>query len=190
MKETLRAFIAVPIPNAMADFLQQVQVRLTARRINIRWVAAGNIHLTLKFLGDIGPRQVAEVASRMDAAGASATSFALRASGVGVFPNRRRARVLWVGLDGDLERLRVLQQDLESRLAAAGFDRSARAYRAHLTIGRARRPVPAKILAELLEPVQHVASDPFRVDRLVLFRSLLKPTGARYVRLHTAHLTQ
>ena len=156
--------------------------------MNIRWVAAGNIHLTLKFLGDIGQQQVTEVAARMDAAGAAAPSFVLKASGVGVFPNLRRVRIFWVGLDGDLERLRELQQGLESRLAASGFDRSSRAYRAHLTIGRARQQIPAGILGELLEPLQRIASDPFRVDRLVLFKSILKPTGARYVRLHTAHL--
>ncbi len=188
MQETLRAFIAVPIPDAVTEFLQQVQSRLKSQRMNIRWVAPGNIHLTLKFLGDIHPLRVTEITARMDAAALTMRPFSLNACGAGVFPNHRRARVWWVGLDGEIDRLRKLQANLEASLAAVGFDKEDRVFRAHLTIGRTRRRIHAETVGAALAPLQDIASDLFRVDRIMLYQSILKPAGAEYCRLHTAHL--
>lgn len=188
MSKTLRAFIAVPIPETVTVFLQQVQQRLQAQRMNIRWVIARNVHLTLKFLGDIEASRVPAITSQMDAAAATTPSFSLNASGVGVFPNHRRARVWWVGVAGDIDRLHALQSNLEAGLAAGGFGKSSRDFRAHLTIGRTRRRINAKTVDESLGPLKDTASGAFRVDRLVLFQSILKPDGAEYTRLHTSYL--
>lgn len=188
MQKTFRAFVAVPIPDAVAVFLQQVQARLHFPGRNIRWVATENIHLTLKFLGDIDPSRVPAVAAQMDAAAGMTPSFSLKAGGVGVFPNLRHARVLWVGLTGDLQRLKAIQATLESALESLGFGRESRDFHAHLTIGRTRQRIDAKKIGASLEPLKDAASDSFRVDRLVLFKSVLKPAGAEYTLLHTSHL--
>lgn len=188
VQKPLRIFVAVPIPDAVADFLGQVQTRLRSSAMKIRWVATRNIHLTLKFLGEIDPSRIPGIIDQMDVAAGSMASFSLQAQGVGVFPNLRRARVLWVGLTGDLDRLSALQASLESGLESIGFSRESRKYRAHLTIGRARRRVDRQTIGAALEPVKDVASDPFRVDRLVLFKSVLKPAGAVYTQLHASHL--
>lgn len=188
MPKSLRAFIAIPIPEPVTAFMQQIQSQLQARRLDCRWPAAENIHLTLKFLGDIEPTQVIDIADRMDAIATRHPPFWLRTGGVGAFPNLRRARVLWVGLAGDVDRLRHLQTALDSGLAADGFDRASRDFRPHLTVGRSRRRIQANAIEKALASLQDLAADPFRVNQMVLFQSILKPSGAAYKRLHSTRL--
>ncbi|WP_372677583.1 RNA 2',3'-cyclic phosphodiesterase [Desulfosarcina sp.] len=188
MPKTLRAFVAVPIPDAVSRFLMQVQARLPLPRGSIRWVAAKSIHLTLKFLGDIDPSHVPAVAAQMDATAGVTAAFSLTAKGLGVFPDPRQARVLWVGLSGDLDRLNTIQATLDSGLESVGFKRETRGFGAHLTIGRIRRRIDARLIGESVESFKAVASDSFRVDRLMLFKSMLKPSGPEYTLLHMSHL--
>ncbi len=188
MPKTLRAFIAVPIPDAVALFMMQIQARLQLPGMNIRWVAAKNIHLTLKFLGDIDPSRVPAVTAQMDAAAGVTAAFSLKVKGVGGFPDLRHARVLWVGLAGDLDRLKAVQAAIESGLESVGFTRQSRDFGAHLTIGRIRRRIDAQLIGKSVEPLKAVASNFFRVDRLMLFKSILKPDGPEYTLLHTSHL--
>ena len=188
MQQTLRTFVAVPIPDAVALFLEQMQGQLQLPGMNVRWVAVKNIHLTLKFLGNIDPSMVSAVAAHMDASAEMNPSFSLIAKGVGVFPNRRNARVFWVGLAGELDRLKTLQATLESGLESVGFKKESRDFSAHLTIGRTRRRVDAQTIGALLEPLKDESSDSFRVDRLMLFKSVLRSPGAEYTLLHTSHL--
>lgn len=187
-QNTLRAFVAVPIPDAVTHFLAQIQARLRSSQINIRWVKNNNIHLTLKFLGDIDPSRIPLIAAQMNAAASLFPSFSLKAKGVGVFPNRRRARVLWVGLTGDCDRLRAIQANLETGLESIGFAREPRDFYAHLTIGRPRQHIDGQAIGAVLESMKTTTSDPFRVDRLKLYESMLKPAGAVYSVLHTARL--
>lgn len=188
MQKTFRTFIAVPIPDAVVVFLEQIQAQLQSPGMNVRWVATKNIHLTLKFLGDIDPSQVPAIAARMDTAAGATPVFTLQAKGVGVFPNLRRSRVLWVGLTGELDRLSAVQAALESSLESVGFSSASRPFRAHLTIGRSRQRIDAQMLGACLEPLKDVASNRFRVDRLTLVKSRLKPAGAEYTPLHTSPL--
>ena len=127
--------------------------------MNIRWLATPNIHLTLVFLGDIDARRVSAVTAQMDAAAQRSPAFSLVAKGIGVFPNPRYARVVWVGLRGDLDRLKSIQATLESGLESVGFSRESRAFRAHLTIGRIRQRIDASTIKAALDPMQAVASD-------------------------------
>lgn len=188
MPKPLRAFVAVPLPDAVTVFLLQLQARLQLPGRTIRWVAAKNIHLTLKFLGDIDPSQVPAIAAQMDAAAGATAAFSLTAKGLGVFPNLRHARVLWVGLAGERGRLEAIQATLESGLESVGFKREARGFAAHLTIGRIRRHVDAQTIGALVDPLTDEASDGFRVEKLVLFKSILRSSGAEYTQLHTSHL--
>jgi len=189
MQKPLRAFVAISISDAVVVFLRQLQAQIQLPAANIRWVTAGNIHLTLKFLGDIDPSRVAAVAAQMDAAAGMIPPFSLFAKGVGVFPNLRHARVLWVGLAGCIDRLKAIQAALESGLESVGFQREAREFNAHLTIGRIRRRTGARKIAASLDSAKAAVSGSFRVDRLMLFKSILKPNGPEYTLLHTSHLT-
>jgi 2'-5' RNA ligase len=188
MPQSLRVFIAVSMPDPLAFFLRDVQTQLQLSGRDVRWLAVKNIHLTLKFIGAVDPSRVVDVAARMDEAAGQIPPFSLKARGVGVFPNLRHARVLWVGLDGALEPLCEIQATLESGLETIGFSRESRRFHPHLTIGRTRRRIDAQTIGASLEPLKEAVSDSFRVDRLGLFKSTLKPAGAEYSLLHTSRL--
>jgi len=188
MKTTLRLFVAVPIPDPVARFLKDVQSRLAGPEIKIRWIPVKNIHLTLQFLGDVEQAAVASITEQMDVAAGAAQPFSIAAKGVGGFPNLRRLRVLWVGLDGDTQQLTAIQRELASRMETVGFARERRRFHPHLTIGRARQPVDGRRLDQQLPTRAECASEPLRVDRICLFASLLKPGGAEYTCLHTSQL--
>lgn len=188
MPEPLRVFIAVPVPEALVIFLQNIQAQLKSSGMDVRWLAVKNIHLTLKFIGDIERSRVSAIAARMDATAGQFPPFTLEARGVGVFPNRRHARVFWVGLDGELDRLGNVQAALESGLEPVGFSKETRRFHPHLTIGRTRRRIDAPIIGESLDALEEIASDSFRVDRLGLIKSDLKPSGAEYTLLHASPL--
>jgi len=188
MTGTIRAFIAIPIPDAVAGFLQRIQAQLQSPQVKVRWVPVGNIHLTLKFLGDIAASQITAIGAQMDAVAASKPFFRLEARGVGAFPGLRKARVLWVGLTGDVDRLLSLQADLETGLESIGYAKDSRGFQAHLTIGRVGRPGAVQTIGEALASLQDTASEPFQVDRLALYQSVLKPAGAQYSLLHTSYL--
>ncbi len=188
MPASLRAFVAVPIPEAVVDFLHRVRMELESWEMPVRWVAIAGIHLTLKFFGEIAPSQVAAIATRMDAVAAATAPFQLCAQAGGAFPNTRRARVLWVGLGGDLAPLMSMHAALESGLESLGFARETRRFHPHLTIGRSRRPIDPQALGAALEAMRTMASEPFTVDQVALIKSVLTPGGAAYTLLHRSHL--
>jgi len=184
--DTLRTFIAIPVPAPVTALIDRVQSRLKRMEMNVRWVPSGNAHLTLKFLGAIDATRVAGIAEKLDPVAATIRPFSLQAAGVGVFPTVRQARVFWIGLQGDIEPLMRLQRRIDESLALIGFKTDHRPFRAHLTIGRPRRRLSAETVQAALAPLRSVTSDAFPVDRVVLYRSTLNPTGATYTRLHAA----
>jgi len=188
MKKTLRLFIAVPIPDAVARFLTKTRAALQQPGMNVRWVPVENIHLTLKFLGDIDAAGVEPVAGRMNAVAGANPPFSLAARGLGGFPNLRSPRVLWIGVDGDTRRLGTLQHDVESELETLGHKKERRRFHPHLTLGRTRKRLDGRRFGLSDASWAQHASDAFRVDRICMFASVLKPGGAEYTRLHTSYL--
>ncbi len=188
MRTTLRLFIAVPVPQAVAAFLETLRRQWRDPKRNLRWVPTQNIHLTLQFLGDVETTAIASISEQMDAVAAASPPFSLAAKGVGGFPRLRQLRVLWVGLDGETQRLIAIQGALAKRLETVGFARERRRFHPHLTIGRARRPMDGRRLSERLMSSGDLASGPFRVDRICLVASRLTSKGAEYSCVHTSHL--
>jgi 2'-5' RNA ligase len=188
MKKKLRLFIAVPIPDAVTRFLKSTRTALDQAGLNIRWVPVENIHLTLKFLGDMDAARVDAVAERIDAAAGANGPFELIAGGVGGFPNLRSFRVLWVGVDDDTRQLEMLQRDVESELETLGIKKERRRFHPHLTLARTRQRMDGGQFGLLDASRAQHGSEPFRVDRICLFASVLKPGGAEYARLHTSYL--
>lgn len=187
MPSPLRAFVAVEIPAEVLAALEAAQSELR-RRLRARWVRPGSMHLTLKFLGDIPAARVASVAEAVQAAAGGNTGFSLTASGIGVFPSIRRSRVIWAGFSGHTGLLSDLQRSLEERLAALGFPREERPFRAHLTIGRFSEAVDPEQMAEVLNSFDARPFGEFAVEELVLFRSDLQPKGPVYTALARARL--
>ena len=143
--------------------------------------------MTLAFLGDIDADRVPKIAYRLDETAGGLPAFSLCAKGVGAFPHFKRARVLWVGLHGDLSCLQDLYQATWKTIEPLGFEPEKRPFRAHLTIGRARGKGNARAPGKLPEAMQ-APSDAFDVNEVHLYQSVLKPTGAHYRLLHTSFL--
>jgi RNA 2',3'-cyclic 3'-phosphodiesterase len=180
----IRSFLAIEFPEEILKGIVVVQDRLKSRIYgDIRWVRPEGIHLTLKFFGDIPPGDVANISSVVEKAAAGVDPLALAIGGTGVFPDLRRPRVLWLGMTGDVERLLILQRELEGELQRIGFPREERPFRPHLTLGRIRSSRGMADLAKVLEKGRAYDAGRFVAAGLSLFRSELTPRGALYTRL-------
>ena len=132
MSQTIRSFIAIELPESVKSLLDNLQQELKNLRLKAGWVRPQNIHLTLKFLGNINPADIENIGGAMADAAAECTPFTLTVGGIGFFPGVKRPRILWVGLGGATAVLLELQRNLEDRLATVGFAKAV-SY-THLTL--------------------------------------------------------
>jgi 2'-5' RNA ligase len=191
--EQIRTFVAIELDDTLKDVLRQVQEELKRAPIARigRWVAPDGIHLTLKFLGNISPERVPEITQAIERGCHSFAPFTISLSQPGFFPNARRLRVVWVGVDGEVETLLQLQRSVESALNAIGFPPEKRGFQPHLTLARIRdyaRPNEREEMAKRIAAVQVDTSASMLVREVHLIRSDLRPTGAVYTRLSTVPL--
>jgi 2'-5' RNA ligase len=182
--KTHRLFVALEPPDAVR---RRIAARATALRQaagrhaeDVRWVPVENLHLTVQFLGAVPEQRVESVADAVRAAAAASRPLALEVKGAGGFPNARRPRVIWLGLEGDVESARALVADVGRRLAPLGFAPEARPWSAHLTLGRASDPRGAPGLGGALVARAQEDGIPWRAGELVLIESHLSPKGPRY----------
>ncbi|MEW6284208.1 MAG: RNA 2',3'-cyclic phosphodiesterase, partial [Candidatus Eremiobacterota bacterium] len=147
---------------------------------DVKWVVPENLHLTLKFLGTTPSARLGEVRSVLEEASLAGPPFALELRGLGAFPTPRRARVVWLGVGGELERLTVLARAVDRGLHELGVPREARDFAAHLTLGRRREPRPDEALERALREGRTRSVGAFRVTEMVLMKSELRPTGPTY----------
>jgi len=188
--EKIRTFVAFDIPDAVTASIHEIQNTLKAKRLKVRWVRADNLHLTLKFLGAVSVDRMEAINQALELAAEKIPPLDLFARGLGVFPGVRRPRVIWVGINGDVETLMALQQAIDRHLASIGFAREKRSFKAHLTIGRVKGAINAKQLLEAIQLYQDYRSERFQVQRIELIRSDLKPQGPEYTSLATIALKE
>lgn len=180
-KSDWRMFCAVELPAEVRTRLQEHtgRVREAVSDASASWTRPENVHLTLKFFGNVPNRKLPLIADAASRVAASFSPFQIRIGGTGVFPKPSRAQVLWIGVDDASGRLSALQQRLEEEFAVEGFAKEDRAYRPHLTIARIRRPEGARRLAEThLQTSFEFAQ--LTVKEIVVFRSELSSKGSRY----------
>jgi 2'-5' RNA ligase len=168
----LRLFVAIEIPVVVRALVEDAVAPLRERHPRARWVPRGNQHVTLKFLGRTWPRLLGWVTEVVEAAARSAEPFETRVHALGAFPNERRARVLWGGLEDQAGRMRDLAAALDRALARE-FAPEKRPFTPHLTVARFDPPVAVGGLPD-------VSSDAFDVDRIALFRSHLRRPAPLY----------
>lgn len=188
MPALLRTFVAVETSEEVRSALETVQASLRRQRVRARWVRSAGMHLTLKFLGEIPADQVPRATDALRRAADGQAGFSLTVAGIGVFPDLRRPRVVWAGLSGGIAPLAALQIRVEEALAAVGFPREARPFRAHLTIGRCSEPAAPEAMAEAVRTLSGRCFGEFEVREIVLFQSELKPEGAVHTALARAGL--
>ena len=132
----MRSFIALNLPKRERQRIDRAVRPLREDALPVRWVEPDNLHVTLKFLGEVRPDRLADVEATLTRVAAATPPFALSLGGFGAFTTIRRPRVLWLGVEATPE-LRCLKQDLEWALTDCGFERETRAFHPHLTLGRA-----------------------------------------------------
>ncbi|MBW1961619.1 MAG: RNA 2',3'-cyclic phosphodiesterase [Deltaproteobacteria bacterium] len=183
MPDTIRAFIAFELPRTILSSMKEIQDRLKNFGFRIKWVPSENIHLTLKFLGNINTSQVEKIASAMARSTSGAGPMDLVVKGIGVFPDIKRPRVLWAGIAGRLDLLHGLKKRLEEELFREDFPKETRAFQSHLTLGRFKGRTSMETLQHAMDTFKDFRSDVFTVRELYLIKSELKPTGAVYTPL-------
>ena len=180
----MRAFIAIPIPEASKEILNQIQQHLRDFKADVRWASIPSVHLTLKFLGEVDPVIIPDLAASLQIEARAFPRISLRLSGIGCFPNSKNPRVIWCGIDGDTEVLSGLQQKVETECLKYGLLQEDRKFHPHLTLGRV---ISNRNLKPLLDSIK-IGSDlesSFRADHFNIYRSELKPKGAVYTVLST-----
>ncbi|MBI5302593.1 MAG: RNA 2',3'-cyclic phosphodiesterase [Chloroflexi bacterium] len=188
MTDMIRTFIAIELDDATRRALGEAQARLKRDRAAsyVRWVAPENVHVTLKFLGEVAAERVPELQNAAARACGGIAPFALTITGAGAFPNTRRPNNVWIGVEGDVAALERLAQRVEDACAALGYAREERPFTAHLTLGRVKRdasPSDRQFVGKMIEQAQVGKLGVLRVTCVSVMRSELRPGGSAYSRL-------
>ncbi len=202
MPNIIRAFIAIELGNSIRAELASIQAKLKTAGADIKWVAPENIHLTLKFLGNVEREKITAIKNALDTITPQTQPFSISLSEINAFPNLNSPRVVWVGvgqcMDGASRpsnqhaNLTLLTSEIEEQLEKLGFPKEARPFFAHLTLGRARSPKGREKLKEIIEDINKcrglINQTPARISHISLFQSTLTPAGPIYKDLYEAKL--
>jgi 2'-5' RNA ligase len=190
--EEVRCFIAIELPDGVKRGLRELQAQLKAScPAPVKWVEPENIHITLKFLGNVALAKIDAITEAMVQAVQGTPPLSLEVKELGVFPNPRRVQVVWVGLGGEVDKLARLQQRIESNLEKLGFPPEGRRFTPHLTLARVRdqaSPSERERLGQLITETEFAAAVKFIVDSIKLMKSQLTREGPIYTRLSSAAL--
>jgi 2'-5' RNA ligase len=191
--EQIRSFVAIELPEEAREGLARLRKELERDEHKfVKWVDPRGVHLTLKFLGNIPSKRVAEITEAIEEAVQGISPFRLEISGLGAFPGPRQARVFWVGIGGEVDKLSKLQQNLDSAFAALGFAKVERSFVPHLTLARIRQgasPLERKSFGELVGSAIFKDKYHIKVEAINLMRSQLTPAGAIYTCLSAVELS-
>jgi 2'-5' RNA ligase len=190
--EKIRSFIAIELPGELKQALTELQQKFkSAGSLLVKWVDPENIHLTLKFLGDIDVDSPEKIMKALEEAANGITSFNIEVRGLGVFPNINRIQIIWVGLHGELEKLGQLQKRIETSLKPLGFPPENRPFTPHLTLARVRdyaRPDERQKLGQTISATNFEGKYTIKVTAVNLMRSQLTREGPIYSKLGTITL--
>lgn len=181
-----RVFCAIEIPEEIRQRISKHAQQLQHALPNVQasWTKPDNIHLTLKFFGNISQSDLVKASGAAARTIEGSSPFKIEIVGAGSFPPRGPARVLWIGIDDPSGSLSHLQQKLDSECELAGFPKEGRAFHPHLTVGRLRSPRGARALADKHKALGFKAAE-LEVSSLILFRSELSSKGSKYTRIST-----
>ena len=190
MSAPIRTFISVEVPDRVKVALGDLTGGLREEGLSeVRWTRPQGIHLTLKFLGNIDPRMASGIMDGLKTAAQRTTPFQLGLGSLGVFPNIAKPRVIWMGLAGEWEQLRLLQEAVEEQTLSLRFSRDKRGFTPHLTLGRVRNSLSSpkrEMLSQAIKTTSFPSSLSWQVREANLIHSTLTPEGAIYRKLGTA----
>ena len=186
----MRLFLGIDVGADARGVLGQAVARLRPRAPKAKWVPEANLHATLVFLGQIADGRVDDVRRAIDSVTSRHAAMAFRLAGGGAFGSKKRPRVLFAAMSGDVERLARLHADLEEALTPFGYQPEKRDYRPHVTLARARDPRGEPTLAACVEELASLEPVQIPVADVVLYQSRLSPKGPTYEVLHRSSVTK
>ncbi|OGP90478.1 MAG: 2'-5' RNA ligase [Deltaproteobacteria bacterium RBG_19FT_COMBO_43_11] len=183
-QKNIRAFLAIEPPGDILQAVSGLQEKLKQEITGkISWTRPQGNHITLKFFGNIDKDDIKNICAVVEKQIALVPPLSLIIEKMGVFPDARRPRVLWLGSTGDVAKLTTLQLGMESDFEGIGFERGNRPFRAHLTLGRIKIPREITGISEALNKYGDFTVGEFSCKELILFQSKLMPQGAVYTEL-------
>lgn len=176
----MRLFIAVNIPDEIKQKISLVQDDLRRALSDIKWVSSDRFHLTLKFLGEVDPKNADSIISGLKEAASGFGQFNMSFMGTGVFPDIHRPRVVWVGIKEGREKLKLLAEKIADAMHLLDFPKEKRGFSAHLTLGRLRSQKNKSSIIKKVIANEKVEAGSCAVKSVDLMQSFLHPTGPEY----------
>jgi 2'-5' RNA ligase len=186
MGPSVRSFIAIDLPDSVRRQLEALVQELRKSNAQVGWVRIEGIHLTLKFLGNVALELIEEIKPALAGIASQTPPIHIEPAGCGAFPTIKSPRVIWVGLRGQIGPLAELGRRVEAAMAAFGFRPEGRPFKPHLTLGRVKGRQRIEALQQILFAHRDFTAEPFDAAEVVLYKSDLRPDGARYAPLSKA----
>lgn len=188
----MRAFIAIELPANIKDFLSRLENKLKTTGADVKWVSPGNIHLTLKFLGEINAETIEKISVIMEDIAKNKKTFQIHLGAMGAFPNTKFPRVIWIGINSGEDEAKEIVKELEKELNKIGIPREVKPFSGHITIARIRSNKDKENLVQELNKLNNNTErdnpPAFAVTKFILFKSTLTPQGPIYEVLKEANL--
>lgn len=188
----MRTFIAIELPKEIKQSLANLQSDLKTTNADVKWVNPDNIHLTLKFLGEISDDKIDKITKIMQDISLSKPSFSIHLSNLGAFPSIRSPRVIWIGIEKGISETKELAKELEKKIEKIGIHRDNKGFSCHITLARVRsnlnRGLLAKKLEDLIGRPLNIPHPEIPVTKITLFKSTLTPKGPIYESIYLTNL--
>jgi 2'-5' RNA ligase len=179
--DAIRSFIAIDLAPATIREAQRLIARLQTAAEDVTWVHADNMHLTLKFLGEVPSVETPAVCRAVADAVAGFPPFEIRCRGAGAFPDLQRPRTAWLGITDGRESLGELQAAIDDAMSRLGFARERRGFHPHLTLGRVRQSGPQqRELGRMLAHYDDFDAGISEINEVIVYASFLDRTGPTY----------
>jgi 2'-5' RNA ligase len=191
MPQTMRTFIGVPLSPAIRDRLVALQAQFAETGVDVKWVELENLHVTMLFLGEVDAREVLTVCKTVERVTTAMEPFVMRVAGIGCFPNPRRPRTIWAGIEEGSQQLVELHDALEVPLMEQGcYRREERAFTPHITLGRVKGESDTRVLAEAMKQQADWFAGQMTVTEIHVLSSELKKDGPVYTVMSRAGLVR
>ena len=187
--DIIRAFIAIDIDKHNKQKISGIISYLKTANADIKWITENQIHLTLKFLGNIEQNKIQDISKILKSIAMDFSPFNIQFSGIGAFPNILHPRVIWLGMNKGKESLKLLNNKIETELERLGIRKEKREYKAHLTLGRVRTLKNVSKLITLINEAKFHPQEEIKIDKLILFQSTLTAKGAIHSPLSNVYLS-
>jgi len=186
MESSIRSFIAIDLSDPFRRQIEAFIQELRKSDAQVRWVRTEGIHLTLKFLGNVAPELIEEIKPALARIASQTAPIRIEPEACGAFPTIKSPRVIWVGIRGQIGPLAELVRRVETAMVPLGFEQEGRPFKPHLTVGRVKGRLRLQALQQILLEHRDFSAEAFDAAEVVLYKSDLRPDGARYTPLFKA----